>query len=374
MKRVITTPRVGWQQKLEESGFGFHTTDVNYWDESKHYSITSQEADAIYYATEELWEISLTAVQHVIDKKLYHKFHIPEFMWQHIEDSWNNDVPSIYGRFDLVIKEDGSIKMLEFNADTPTSLFEAGVIQWQWLQDKFKDKDQFNSIHEQLIEYWVYLKPYLNPGTLYFSCIRDSLEDFTTVEYMRDCAIQAGIDTELIFIDEIGWNGQSFTDLSERSINNLFKLYPWEWLVNEEFGTNVPKTETLFIEPSWKMILSNKAILPILYELFPNNKYLLKAYFEKGRLSSYAKKPLLSREGANIKIYENGVLTEETEGEYGEEGFIYQELCKLPEFGNDKTLVGSWIVGQKPVGIGFRESSTFISDDKSRFVPHLIED
>lgn len=373
MKRVESTPRADWQKKLEEAGFGFHTTTVPYWNESRYYSISMPEADAIHEATAELWDMCIVAVQHVIDNDLWDKFHIPLFMRQHIIDSWNNDVPAIYGRFDLVVKPDGTIKMLEFNADTPTSLYEASIAQWNWLQDTNPRKDQFNSIHEELVDYWKVLIPYSNEGPLYFSCPANSLEDYTTTEYMRDCAVQAGIETKFINMDEIGWNGRTFTDLEENPIRNLFKLYPWEWLVNEEFGQHIPTSETLFIEPSWKMIMSNKAILPILWELFRGNKYLLPAYFTKDTLTNYVRKPLLSREGANIQVFENNTLVEETTGEYGEEGFIYQELCKLPEFGSEKCLVGSWIVGQKPVGIGFRESSTLISDDKSRFVPHLIE-
>ena len=372
MKRHKIKQRKDFVGKLEKIGFGFHTTDVPYWDETAYYSITMAEADEIHKATTDLWSMCLEAVQHVIDNKLYDKFGIPSFIRQHIEDSWENDVPSIYGRFDFV-KKDGKLKMLEFNADTPSSLFECGVVQWEWLNDIAKDKDQFNSIHERLIDYWSILKPYLNEGILHFTCTKNSLEDLTTVEYMRDTAIQAGIETKLIYIDDIGWNGDDFTDLEENPITNIFKLYPWEWIVNEDFGKNIIKTNTLWIEPSWKMILSNKAILPILWELFPNNEYLLEAYFEKGNMVDYVKKPILSREGANVEIYENDVLTESSEGEYGEEGFIYQELCKLPEYDGNKVLIGSWVIGQESVGIGFRESSDFITTDKSRFIPHLIE-
>lgn len=372
MERKFATKRTNWEKKLEESGFGFHTSDVPYWEEGKFYSISMETADKIYEATNELWDMCLKAVQHVITNKLYDKFQIPPYMWKHIEDSWENETPSIYGRFDFVVKE-GQIKMLEFNADTPTSLFECGVVQWNWLQDLYPNKDQFNSVHEALINYWKQIKPYLKPGDLYFTCIRENLEDLTTTEYLRDCAIQAGIDTQLIMIDELGWNGTDFTDLEENPIRNIFKLYPWEWLVNEEFGKNIPNADCLWIEPSWKMILSNKAILPILWELFPNHKYLLESYFAQRGLTDFVKKPILSREGANIELYENSVLTDSTDGEYGEEGFIYQKLFKLPEYGEDKTLVGSWIIGGESVGIGFRESTKFITTDKSRFIPHLIE-
>ena len=215
---------------MEELGFGFHTTKVPYWDESVYYEVELAEVLAIEKATAELWDLSLGAVQHVMDNKLYAKFGIPEWIVPQIEKSWENDAPALYGRFDLCCKN-GEIKLLEFNADTPTSLYEAGIVQWFWLQDFDKGKDQFNSIHEKLIAYWKYLMNYLNPGTLHFTCLKETLEDLTNTEYLRDCAIQAGLNTKLVFIDDIGWddNNQQFLDLENEPIKNIFKLYPWEW-------------------------------------------------------------------------------------------------------------------------------------------------
>lgn len=381
MKRVSITPRNKWQEAVEKLGFGFHSTNVPYWDESAYYEFTMDEVLRLEKATNQLWEMCIAAVQYVIDTKQYDKFHIPEWFIPHIERSWNEDHPTIYGRFDLAY--DGTnIKLLEFNADTPTSLFEAGIVQWFWLKDieekEGKKFDQFNSIHESLIDYWKYLKEYLNKGKLHFTCVKKSLEDLTTVEYMRDCAIQAKLDTKLIFIDDIGWDNDKkvFTDLENEEIKNIFKLYPYEWLVHEEFGKNIDSdvNKTLWIETAWKMILSNKAILPILWHLYPNNELLLKSYFDKGDLVDYVKKPILSREGSNIEIVKGNKTIEETKGEYGHEGFVYQELFNLPEHDGYYPILGSWIVGQNSVGIGIRASKNLITNNTSVFVPHLIND
>ena len=375
MVRIKTIPRNNWQQAVENLGFGFHTTDVPYWDESAYYSFTLDEVDNLEKATTTLWDLCLKAVQHVIDNKLYSQFKIPENYIEYIEKTWNEDVPSIFGRFDLCYKN-GKIKMLEFNADTPTSLYEAGIVQWFWLQDFDKNKDQFNSIHEKLIAYWKYLKVYLQPGKLHFTCLKETLEDLTNTEYMRDCAIQAGLDTKLVFIDDIGWdeNAKQFVDMEDESIRNIFKLYPWEWLAAEQFGKNILEdtNQTFWIEPSWKMILSNKAILPILWERNPDCEYLLPAYFDENGMKDYVKKPILSREGANIEMVKHYGTIEKTDGEYGEEGFVYQQLCELPDFDNNYPVIGSWIIGQEAAGIGIREANNLITDNKSRFVPHLI--
>ena len=375
MERIKISPRNNWQSEIEKLGFGYHSTEGAYWDETAYYTFSLAEIEEIEKATKTLWELCLSAVQHVIDKKLYSRMNIPENFIPYIEKTWDEDHPSVYGRFDLCYKK-GKIKMLEFNADTPTSLYEAGIVQWFWLQDVYKNKDQFNSIHEKLIAYWKYLKVYLQPGKLHFSCVKDSLEDLTNTEYLRDCAMQAGIETKLVFIDDIGWNEETaqFADLENEPISNIFKLYPWEWMAGEEFGKNIlaDSNKAFWIEPAWKIILSNKAILPILWQLYPNCEYLLPAYFEDDVLKDYVKKPFLSREGANIEIVKHYGSIEKTGGDYGSGNFIYQQLFELPEFDGHYPVIGSWIIGQEPAGLGIREAQTLITDNKSRFVPHMI--
>ena len=375
MKRVPINPRNNWQTAVEKIGFGFHTTDIPYWDETVYYEFSMDEILFIEKATAELWDLCLGAVQHVIDNKLYTNFGIPSSFIPMIEKSWDEDHPSIYGRFDFCYKN-GEVKLLEFNADTPTSLYEAGIVQWFWLQDFDKKKDQFNTIHEKLIAYWKYLKEFLHTGPLHFTCLKETLEDLTNTEYIRDCAMQAGIETKLVFIDDIGWdeNQNVFLDLENQPIKNMFKLYPWEWMVNDQFGNNIlsDKNKIMWVEPAWKMILSNKAILPILWKLYPQCPYLLPAYFDGDKLKDYVKKPILSREGANIQMVKSNLTLQQTEGDYGKEGFIYQDLCTLPNFSDNFPVIGSWIIGQAPAGIGIREATSLITDNKSRFVTHMI--
>ena len=376
MYRINTTPRPDWKAKVESVGFDFHTIGDIYWDESAYYDFSMAEINELEAATNEIWAMCLKAVDYVVEHNLYHRFHIPEWFVPHIERSWDEDHPSIYGRFDFSY-HNGQIKLLEFNADTPTSLFEAGIVQWFWLQDTFPNHDQFNAVHEKLIATWRYLKAYLKPGKLHFASVRDSAEDYTTTRYMQDCALQAGIDTNYLHIDEIGWNPDTntFVDIDAQDIKNIFKLYPYEWMVHEEFGELLMQdhNDALWIEPSWKMLMSNKAILPILWELFPYHKYLLKSYFDAPKdLISWCKKPILSREGANVTLVQHGKTVAQTDGEYGEEGFIYQDLAILPKFDDNYVLIGSWVIGQEAAGIGIRESNAMITDNMSRFVPHLI--
>jgi glutathionylspermidine synthase len=373
VKRLDLIPRPDWPSKVSELGFHYHTMDGVYWDERACYEFSAAEIDKLEAATNELQERCIEAAGRVIEAGDFGRFRIPEAFHKLIRDSWEDDEPSLYGRFDLSWDGNGEPKMLEYNADTPTALLEASVIQWYWLKDVFPSKDQFNSLHEKLIERWKQVGEKV-PGdrVVHFTAVTDSPEDQGNLDYLRDTALQAGLDARAIDIAEIGWNGTRFTDLEERPIAVLFKLYPWEWMLREEFAQHLLDRRTLVIEPPWKMVLSNKAILPVLWEMFPDHPNLLPASFEPGRFKTdFVKKPLYSREGANVSITAHGATLEEP-GEYGAEGFIWQGYHELPRFGANYTVIGSWIVGGESAGIGIREDTSPITKNSSRFVPHCF--
>ena len=242
MKRLDATPRPDWQRTVEGQGFLFHTGEEGqpYWDESAYYQFTAGEIDAIERATYALDEMCLRAVQHVIDEGRFERFQVPPPFVDYVRRSWERDEVTVYGRFDLAFDGKSEPKLLEYNADTPTSLLEAAVIQWQWFKDTRGDLDQFNSIHERLIDAWcaAAAEPGRPPGPWHFAAMNGVCEDAMTVTYLRDTAAQAGLDTRYIDVEQIGWNWdrRRFVDEQERPMGNVFKLYPWEWLVRETFA------------------------------------------------------------------------------------------------------------------------------------------
>jgi glutathionylspermidine synthase len=377
MKRHPSKPRTDWQKKVESVGLTYHTAEgVPYWDESAYYSFSSAEIDDLEAATATLHELCVSAAEHIIQKNLLDRLAIPPAFHDLITDSWERDDLSLYGRFDLAYDGQNAPKLLEYNADTPTSLIETGVAQWFWLQDTFPKKDQFNSIHEKLIAAWKFIAGKLGKHAIHFGCLKEHEEDLRTVEYLMDTAMQAGVPAKLIFIEDIGWKKPEFYDMTDHQINTLFKLYPWEWLIHEQFGKYLLLEPCSLIEPAWKMLWSNKGILPILWELFPSHPNLLPAFTTPdamGLHNRYAKKPLLSREGANITLQSGSQTLAATQGEYGEEGFIYQALADIPEFDGNYPVLGSWVVGGEPAGIGIREDIQPVTGNTSRFVPHFFE-
>jgi glutathionylspermidine synthase len=388
MQRIPLTPRENWQQKVESQGLTFHTLENGkpYWDESAAYQFTAAEIDTLEAAGNTLQQMCLAAAQHIIDEKRYAELDIPVEAVEAIEWAWNNEPPALYGRFDLSwagASSGEAPKLLEYNADTPTSLLEAAVIQWNWLEDTSSElsgasngakPDQFNSIHDKLIAKWKDIDPYLSKP-IYFAAL-DNPEDQLTITYLRDTAQQAGLDTLQMFMQEIGWNDdqQQFLDPDEHPMFSIFKLYPWEAMLQEEFAPHAIDTypSTRWIEPIWKMLLSNKGILPILWQLYPNHELLLESHFDSpGALTNYVRKPLMSREGANITLIRDNATIASTPGPYNGRQIV-QALAPPAIFDHRHTVLGLWMIDQDCCGMGVRESFNPITDNLSSFVPHFF--
>jgi glutathionylspermidine synthase len=373
MERVVTTPRSDWVQRVESVGLHYHSLDDGpYWDESAYYRFSAAEVDELERATYALDKLCLEAVGHVIENRFFEPFRLPEVFHDYLIQSWEKDERTIYGRFDLAYDGHGPPRLLEYNADTPTALLEAAVAQWYWMKECHPNADQFNSIHERLIEAWAAVRAE-QPGRVTFVSLAGNVEDYMTVNYVRDTAMQAGLDTAYLKVEDIGWDARRrvFVDLQSRPLATVFKLYPWEWLLADRFAPHLLEGPTRWLEAPWKMLLSNKAILPILWELFPQSPYLLRTAFEPTD-PSYVSKPIQGREGANLRLVVEGRTVAETEGPYGGQPCVYQEWKPLPAFDSNYPVLGSWMVNGYACGVGIREDRTPLTQNTSRFVPHLF--
>jgi glutathionylspermidine synthase len=384
MQRIVCPERDDWRKTAEECGFDFHTIDDEiYWDERGYYAFTLEEIERhIEAPTGEIDAMCLELVGRAIDDDgILQRLKIPQAFWPLIAESWHRDDPSLYGRLDLSFDGQGPAKLLEYNADTPTSIFETAVFQWTWLEQAIERAiipnaaDQYNSIHERLIEAW---KKVGRGRHLHLTGLTESTEDYGTLAYLEDTATQAGLATTILDIADIGWRESGgFVDLDNRDIALAFKLYPWEWMFHDAFGARLKEAPTRWIEPPWKAVLSNKGILPLLWEMFPGHPNLLPAFFEddpraSGLGTSYVRKPLYSREGANVTLVSGGIPFAEQEGRYGGEGFIRQALANLGHFNGQYPVIGSWLVDHTPCALSIREDAGPITGNNSRFLPHAI--
>ncbi len=388
MRRVAITERTDWRATADAGGFTFHHEGgERYWDERAAYVFTLDQVERdIEAPTAELHAMCLDLVGEVaLSDALMTRLAIPENRRDVVATSWKASAPSLYGRFDFAYDGQGPAKLLEYNADTPTSIYETGFFQWQWLETLVAegrvpaDADQFNSLHEKLIARFSAI--FARDSFVHFTSVPDHVEDRQTVLYLEDLARQAGLDPKFVSIDRIGLDADGkFVDEDNFIIGAIFKLYPWEDMFLDPYADRLTRSGALFLEPAWKAILSNKGILPLLWERHTGHPNLLPAYFEDddgGKTdlgNSFVRKPLFSREGWDIEMVDRGRRTRGPEAGYGAEGFVVQALARLPRMMGKYPVIGSWVVGTEAAGMSVREDRSRVTRNLSRFVPHIILD
>lgn len=387
MRRLPMPERADWRGSAERMGFRFHHMEgMPYWDETACIAFTLEEVECDLEAPAgELHAMCLDLVDQASGSEaLMERLRVPAPYRDLVASSWRAREPSLLGRMDFAYGGQGPgrlpAKLLEYNADTPTSLFEAAVFQWTWLEEMTgsgalpQGADQFNSLHEALVAAYRGLP---RDSLLHFTCDASSIEDHGTIAYMMDCALQGGQRPKFVGIDRIGVDARGrFTDEDELVVDRLSKLYPWEWMFADGFGPKIPGSGTRFVEPPWKALISSKAILPVLWEAHEGHPNLLPAYFgddeRAASMGDRVRKPVFSREGANTSLILGGEAVAETAGPYGAEGFVHQAAASLFRSEAGYALVGAWIVGGEPHGVGIREDASPITGNLSRFLPHVI--
>ncbi len=426
MQRINSTPRPNWEDIVRGQGLVYsksHKPDgtvYQYWQEGRYYAFASDEITILEGATATLFDMCVEAGDYIVgNPEIMRKMGIPEFAWPQIIKTWNDEpaYQSVYGRFDFCFDGVNPPKAYEFNADTPTCLTES-LVQWDWRTDVKPTEDQWNSIWEKLVAGWtrnlalIEKKLGFKPKVYFaYSSYEESGEDaFNTATLMFACQ-EAGYETELIFVEdiELGENDKRFYhgDGQDRThIDVIFKLYPWEFIVYEDFGKaifadmeRIGKRNaigeyaggTIWIEAPYKMLWSNKGLMAVLWKLFGDSaspsydpekaRFLIPTWFEGEQppdLKTYVRKPLLGREGANVEIVIDGVKSVEIPGDYGD-SWVIQEFTPLPTF-NDESgtpwhpVIGAWVIDGDPAGMALRESHGYVTDNLSYFAPHTIYD
>ena len=355
--------------------------------------INNKQAEAYYQAADIVYKLIVEATEDVINNKEYARFGIPDFMISAIEYSWENDHKHMIGRFDFAGGVDNlPIKLIEFNADTPFSVFETAIVQhYLAISNGYKDDQQFNYIFDTLKDAFAEIPDIENTAMLFTSW--GSPEDELTTKIIGEAAEAAGAPTiwkdweDIYAHKDIG----VFTSKDGKNIEYefpyLFKMYPWEILAVEDPEMTKSICDTIcagnlvVANPPYATIFQSKEMLAKLWELNPYHPLLLKTTITNHCVDC-VRKPIWGREGSNIAFMSNGEVITETPGLYNDfsnEQFVYQDIAN---FGSDshgrRYQAGVFITDGVPSGLGFRRTN---GSDKYEVITtnhelcgHVIED
>ena len=378
---------------LESLGFVWHTDS----DESSYISdelvvISEEEAEAYYEATNTLYDMYVEAAEHVIENNLFHEIGIPFNLVEVIKESWENDVHwHLYGRFDLAGGIDGKpIKLLEFNADTPTALFETAIVQWAMLkQNGLEEASQFNALYESLVDNFKRLvtlekdvsdfEERYDGWNFLFTSVRGNSEEENTVRLLQHIASEAGFQTQFAYIDDIEFSSDEGIFYEDKNYELWFKLIPWEDIALEESDlamllTNIIKNQKAIIfNPAYTLLFQCKGILKILWDLYPNHPLLLETSFEPLASKKQVKKPVFGREGSSVSILdENANVVETAQGDYDNHKMVYQAYTQLPIDTEGRSYQAGVFYAYEACGLGFRKGGKILNN-MSKFVGHIVK-
>ncbi|EAH7596524.1 TPA: glutathionylspermidine synthase family protein [Campylobacter upsaliensis] len=375
---------------LESIGFSWHTDeDGSDYLDNQFICVSKNEANAYYEAANELYDMFIAAAQNVIDNDRFDELGIPFNLIDAIKMSWENEVHwHLYGRFDFAGGLDGKpIKLIEFNADTPTSLFESAILQWAMLKQNNLDEHlQFNSIYESLMDNFKRLitldesveefEEHYRGWKILFSSVAGNKEEELTTKLLAHIAKDAGFECDFAYVDEVEFGEEG---IFKNGVNYeyWFKLIPWEEIAIEEgelamLLTQIMRNQkAIILNPAYTLLFQSKGILKILWELYPNHPLLLESSCEPLQGKDFVRKPMFGREGANISIVKDDVKLQENIGPYGNNKMIYQQYYELNSNENKYYQAGVFFA-YEGCGLGFRKGGLII-DNASKFVGHIIK-
>jgi glutathionylspermidine synthase len=386
--KTIKTDPVS-QEIMEEIGFSWHTDiDGTPYIANELVEVTAKEVESYYEASVKLYDMFVEAGEYIIEHDLLFDLNIPVNLHEMIKQSWENDIHwHIYGRFDLARGIDGKqIKLIEFNADTPTAVFETAIVQWATLKANNRDEDsQFNNIFEGITENFKRLitleesteefDKHYDGWKILFSAARGNDEEEQTVKFLQMCADEAGFETNFCYLDEVNFDeNEGIFDSDDNNYEYWFKLYPWEDIALEDelpqiLTAIMRNQKAVILNPAYTVMFQSKMFLKVVYDLYPDSPYLLKTDF-KSLDCKYVEKKAFGREGANIKIIDGASVVAENDGEYENYKSVFQEYVELPKKDNDCYQAGVFFA-YEGVGLGFRKGG-MILDNMSKFVGHLV--
>ncbi len=372
-----------------------------------HFYVRMSETAAaeLKRATDELHALFMHATDYVLqDDARLARFNIPRVLWPKIHQSWDNRRNQlITGRFDFTLSERG-LKVYEYNCDSASCHMECGKVQGLWADHYGCDegRDPGDRLYRMLVQSW---QDSDVDGLLHILVDPNPEETYHAL-FMREALERAGIRTRIIErFDRLRWDmlGEIVDD-EGNPVRWVWKTWAWETALDQiraecegdamrldsyrlgERRAETPRLvdvllrpEVMVYEPLWTLIPSNKAILPVLAELFPDHPYLLSTHYalnDELRHNGYVEKPIVGRCGSNIRMVgADADVIESSSGQFTDRDSIYQELFSLPVVGGLHVQMTTFSAAGKYAGSAVRVgSSPLIAGGSDLVALRVIED
>lgn len=386
--RIIDLPKEA-RSIIKEAGYGWYQEGEN--DDyiaDDAIMVHRDEVKAFEKASKSIFKLYEKALQHVRANGLWSRLGLPDNVIKLIEFDMDRYLPHICGRFDFAGGiEDLPLKLIEFNADTCTIMPESTYIQsYMHHQVEELSKGQFNYLIDELNHVFRRLKNQFEdkPATLLLTSLGHE-EDKLNLKVIKDAAEAAGFEADYADLEDVIFD-EDGVFLQQKDVyvqyHFVYKLVPWEFIMFEEpdlmdILTDLSINHGLVVlNPAYSIAYQAKHMMSILYELFPDNEYLLPTYDKKKNLQDrqHVRKTNFGRMGENIKIINaEGATVAKTKGDFGDFSKIYQEYAKMYADEDGDIYQAQMYVGAgEPCCLSFRRRDDHIIDDDSEFVTHLI--
>lgn len=400
MKRVSVSLRDDADNKAFESGvFKAERSLPNgeiyrTWDESSAYIITRNEVDTILDKAVNIVNMGREAVDFLLDGE-WGTLGLPIPVFEYARNSFDDQEIELFTRYDFAYLGNGQIKLVNIEADAPSLLVETAEAQRKWLWDKFAQKakqhkvTQLNSIPEMTKSAFGQLYKMSPEGNFHILDSESTRgKEWFASSYIKNLAEKAGWDIGRVRLKDLSWDNQQkrWEDHAENKINGVYKQLPWDMLFDHmlmrEIVAHSQNLERIF-EPAWKTILSSRAIMPALHELYPRSALISPASLSRSKKlgEDIVAAPMLRSASRN----EVGTLKGRRFTAWGEDikdfrnqkSMIYRKLEIPKRFkdsngGGQFTYLSIFTVAGNIAGLGIQETKLPLLGQHSTFKPHIV--
>jgi glutathionylspermidine synthase len=391
MRRIAMKPRADWRPGLRKYPFGVRAMGAGaLWKEKARYAFTEQQVDLIEGSADEVHALLLEAVRFAVDGEHLPGFGIGGAGALLVERSWaahwsggffQDSAGPLVGRLTFAFDGRDSLKLLEVQYDGAPGLFAAAIIQQNWREAQCPDAQQFNGLHEGLVERWGELSRAIGHHPelpVHFTCFTPDTAREGELAYVAAAAQEAGLAVDLLPIQAIGWEGGRFIDAVGRPIDWLYKLYPWQSIADGAFGQHLRGGGMTVVEPPWGWLASNHGLLALLWHRHPRHPSLCRAGGDPGAVAGAERviqRGFLGLEHAETRLLQaDGTVLWSNCADAPSGPCVWLELP--PWYHDDEVamaVVDAWMIDGKCLGMSVRESAEGFVGPGAIIAPHVID-